>query len=317
MNDPKTLQDVVEQADRRGLSPGGRTIADLMNDPRFQEYRRAAREHRRAEIYSVDEPGYQPPTKPLNRWSEAELEEAVANCTTCHGVGAVKPNTDDLFPRATRCPSCAPYQAELRQRRDIERMRPLVEQYTMLRGALLGKTFRTFEGYTPNVKAAWTAVYDWTKALYQRNVERPWLFLYGPPGTGKTHLAAATANAMSQTGTPVIFTTFPELLGMVSADGFARKEQAIQALQGIAVLVIDDLRKEDLGTDWATSILFRVLDHRYVTRSATMVVSNHPAHSSDPAIVSLDRFESRVSSRLSDRQMAAQVALVGDDYRSR
>jgi DNA replication protein DnaC len=142
--------------------------------------------------------------------------------------------------------------------------------------------------------------------------------MHGPTGTGKTHLAAAAANGLIAARIPVIFTTFPQLLGMVTSNHFERTEPVIQALQNITVLILDDVRNDNLKSSWACSVLFRVLDHRYVTQSPTMVVSNHPLSNTDPtkAFTTLQQFEPRIASRLGDKSISHVIAVIAKDQRA-
>ncbi len=291
-----------------------RSMAELMNDPRYLEALERARDK------SLRAPApYEPPAKPITRYTRQELEDAIRHCNHCGGTGVVRlavPVTDSRFGKAYPCQNCHPYQIELHSRWDPNRMEAIVERYTMLRGSLLTKTFRNFDPYNESLKAAHKAVYGWAVGINKRDEgARPWAFLYGSPGTGKTHLAAAAANAMKMTQIPVIFSTWPEVLGMISANGYESREPVIKALQDIPVLIIDDVREGDLRSDWTASVFFRILDHRYVTRRATMVVSNNPLNS-DAGINSLAVHESRVASRLGDKAIGYQILVTAPDYRT-
>ncbi len=318
------MTDTIPSVSERIEQPSGRreprtvTMADLMANPRFTEALAAARRRDHEAVMSVDDE-YQPPAKPVHRYTDDELKDAVRNCRYCGGLGFVKLDVeihDPRFGKAQPCPNCEPYQTEIRKRRDLARMQGLIDRYSMLRGQLSDKTFKNFTTYCPNVERTAKIVHQWALDIHNQNPDGlPWLYLYGTTGTGKTHLAAAVANGLGKGRIAVIFTTFPELLGMVTANHFDQTEPAIQALQTIPVLILDDIREGNLKSDWACSVLFRILDHRYVTQSPTMVVSNHPITSTDLGEVSIAQFEPRVASRLSDRTLTRHVFLDAKDYR--
>jgi DNA replication protein DnaC len=221
---------------------------------------------------------------------------------------------DPDFGKVFQCSACGPFQQERRRRKVLQAMQPLMDAYSMLEGELLGKTFKNFE-LAPRVQAAHKAVRSWALAIYRDEVTKPFLYLFGPTGVGKSHLGAAAANALVSTHTSVMFTTFTELLGMLSADNYRHKERGIKAMQDIPVLILDDIRAGDLTSDWSTNVLFRVLDRRVVTQKATLLISNHPVTSDDLDMPSLRDYEPRVASRLSDRRLCRWVPVIAEDYR--
>jgi len=262
-------------------------------------------------------PAYTIPDKPLHRFTPAELRAAIAHCPICDGIGYVRPPADlpithPDFGKLAKCPECGKYTAEIRARKALENLRPILDRYSMLPGELLAKTSRNFE--RDRASAAFDAVRQWTARVHQGSAATPWLYLWGAPGNGKTHLAAAAANGLHTVHIPAVFTTFTELCGMAGHNNFRDKERVVQALQAIPVLIIDDITEQELRTEWKQAVLFRILDTRYVNRTATMLVSNLPVAAS-PQALSLQDYEPRVASRLRDISLCQIVTNIAPDYR--
>lgn len=257
------------------------------------------------------------PDKPLHIYSIDELAEAVRNCEFCQGIGYIRldvPIHDKRFGKLLSCPLCAKYGRETHNRSVVESLRDLLERYTMLKGDLLHKTFKNFD--QSQAPEAWQAVYDWSRTVWQGTAHNlPWLYLCGIPGGGKTHLGAAAANGLRAGHIATVFSTFTELCGMAAANTFREKEEVIQALQKVPVLIVDDILEQELATGWKSALLFRILDSRYTTRYPSMLVSNLPIQSMHGACIA--EYEPRIASRLLDHQMCKVIVNTAEDYRQR
>jgi len=257
---------------------------------------------------------YTLPDKAIHLFTQDELRQAVEHCPNCQGIGYTRqdvPITDRNFGTVQRCPQCLRFTAEKQNRELVEKMRPLLDKYSMLKDELLACTFTNYE--QARAQTVYDQVRAWAVRAHKGSSETPWLYLFGPTGNGKTHLAAAAANGLTVSHVPVVFTTFTELCGMVGADNFKDKENVIRALQRIPVLIIDDILDYELGTDWKLTLLFRVLDSRYVARKPTMIVSNLPIVSHDSACI--QDFDPRIASRLADKSLCREVVNLSEDYR--
>jgi len=292
-------------------------LTGLLARESFREHLERARQLRAAAPQAAA--AYTPPATPA-QCDDGELQSAVDHCPYCQGVGYVAldvPVTDARFGKLLPCEHCAPYADELctrQRRRDLmKKLDGRLERYSMLKGDLRTRTFRNFE--RDRAPEAYTAVRSWAAGVLKRNLAHPWLFLHGPVGNGKTHLAAAAANGLRGQGEAVIFSTLPQLLGMAAEDTFKYKEDVVYVLQRAPSLIIDDVRAEDLGTDWARTLLFRVLDHRYVTRSVTLVVSNLPLDDGGRGVDCLRDYEPRLASRLGDPQVGRVVVNTAPSWR--
>jgi DNA replication protein DnaC len=296
-------------------------LEELMQNPRFKAAIEKAKRLREEGKPLLPEPEpYNPPDKPLHQFTHDELKEAVERCQFCNGMGRVRfdvPIEHELFGKTKPCPNCHQYQIEERRRRELKRLEPIVEQYSMLTGNLRDATFKSFQASTDDLARVRANVRNWAAGVFKGNPDPAWLYLYGQTGNGKSHLAAAAANGLIKAHVPVLFSTFPEILGMVSQNKYSNQEQAISTLQWFPVVVIDDIRQENLRSNWTTSVLFRIVDRRYVERKPTLFVGNHPVESDKSSVVSIRDLEFRVASRLLDRAVCRVVCNTGDDYRTK
>jgi DNA replication protein DnaC len=234
-----------------------------------------------------------------------DLEQAIAQCPECRGLGWVRPDVADpndrRFGRLIPCLGCGDAVRELRELRVIELLEEHIARYTAFRGALRHCTFENFDTTSDQrVVTAYNAVIRFVRG------EVSWAYLYGPSGNGKTHLAAAAVNRLIAEGRAVLFTTAPELLAMIR-EGFdaGQAENLIGLCQRVPWLVVDDLGAERL-TDWAAEVLFRVFNARYTARAHTLVVSN---------VRPEEVPEARLRSRFLDVAVCQVVPNGGEDYR--
>jgi len=107
--------------------------------------------------------------------------------------------------------------------------------------------------------------------------ERNGLLLIGGYGTGKTHLAAAIANQLIRTGTPVICMTMIDLFARIR-ETFNKHEEGTEAqirqlYTEVPLLIIDDLGSEQ-PTEWGSTMIFSIINARYEKYMPTIVTSN-------------------------------------------
>jgi DNA replication protein DnaC len=135
------------------------------------------------------------------------------------------------------------------------------------------KTLDNFD-FNFNKKMNRSLVFDLaTVAFIARHEDA--LFL-GPPGTGKSHLAQAIGQAAIQQGYRVLYRETHSLLddlAEATLDG-TRKEEHMEFLQTVPLLIIDDLGMRKLPLTAAEELL-EIIMRRY-ERASTMLTSNRP-----------------------------------------
>ncbi|MQC47904.1 MAG: AAA family ATPase [Chloroflexi bacterium] len=136
-----------------------------------------------------------------------------------------------------------------------------------------------------------------------------WIVLIGGNGCGKTHLAAAIANERLTAGDRVAFANVADLLDELRAafapDAPRRYEQVFRALVEAPVLVLDDLGAQK-SSPWAEEKLYQLLNHRHLARLHTVVTTNKK----------LSELETRIASRLADREVSEVYEITAPDFRT-
>ena len=135
-----------------------------------------------------------------------------------------------------------------------------------------------------------------------------WLIYQGLNGCGKTHLSAAIANELRESGKDVLFIVVPDLLDHLRASFGPESRVSYDALfekvKKIPVLVLDDFG-EHSATSWAQEKLYQLINYRYNARLATVITT----------CLNLDEIENRVSSRMVDPSISMVWNIIAPDYR--
>lgn len=129
-------------------------------------------------------------------------------------------------------------------------------------------------------------------------------------GNGKTHLAAAIANYVADSGEPVLFVVVPDLLDYLRASfspsSQSRLDKRFDEVKSASLLVLDDLGTES-ATAWAREKLYQLFNHRYNARLATVITTAVPIEQIDP----------RLASRMLDGQRCTFFVLEAPSYRGK
>lgn len=153
------------------------------------------------------------------------------------------------------------------------------------------------------------------------------LLLLGPTGVGKTHQAYGAVNELTTTlyeqAFPVVRAVDwaptpdyqPALAVTTAADLYARmrprpgvdSETVFDRHANAELLVLDDLGAAK-HSDWVEELNYRLINHRYEHRLATLITSNVPPQQL------AEHLGERVASRLSE--MCTIVVLKGTDRRT-
>lgn len=146
------------------------------------------------------------------------------------------------------------------------------------------------------------------RAFNPRITTGPSLLIFGGVGTGKTHQAYGAIRTLALAGISLNWEliTAGDLFGRLRPNARTNSEDVLERYSTTGVLVLDDLGAEK-GTEWTESVLYRLINHRYVHHCPTIVTTNiHPAELRDAV-------GDRVVSRL--REMTHRVVLEGADRR--
>ena len=129
-------------------------------------------------------------------------------------------------------------------------------------------------------------------------------------GNGKTHLAAAVANYVADSGEPVLFVVVPDLLDYLRASfspsSQSRLDKRFDEVRSAPLLVLDDLGTES-ATAWAREKLYQLFNYRYNARLPTVITTAIPIEKIDP----------RLASRMLDGRRCTFFVLEAPSYRGK
>jgi len=169
-----------------------------------------------------------------------------------------------------------------------------------------GMTFSTFSDR--GIPALRVAI---QRALSHAENPVNWLVIRGAYGAGKTHLAAAIANKVQRGGMRVLFVVVPDLLDHLRATfepgSAVSYDRRFTDVRQAPFLVLDDMGSYS-ATEWAREKLFQVLNHRYVTGSATVVTISDDGW---------DRLDERLRGRLENADRCTVLRLDCPPYHGR
>jgi DNA replication protein DnaC len=101
-----------------------------------------------------------------------------------------------------------------------------------------------------------------------------WIVFTGTYGCGKTHLAAAIANEVIQSGEAALFVVVPDLLDHLRAtfnpNSLTPYDKRFDEIRKASLLVLDDLGTES-ATPWAEEKLYQLFNYRYNARLPTVI----------------------------------------------
>ncbi|MCD8337516.1 MAG: ATP-binding protein [Lachnospiraceae bacterium] len=134
--------------------------------------------------------------------------------------------------------------------------------------ALYNWTFANAEN-NPSIQMARRYVENWSEAK-QNNLG---LLLWGDVGTGKSYVAACIANALLESGVPVLMTNFSKILNQMGGMYSQERYQYIASFSSFDLLIIDDLGIER-STEYALEQVYAVVDERYKSNKPLIVTTN-------------------------------------------
>jgi DNA replication protein DnaC len=232
---------------------------------------------------------------------QAAADERANNCGNCGGTKWVRRLVNVKHPdfgKAFPCEVCA------------NQVTPLVAAMQLLPPILAEATWG---GLTvpPGMTMTEAAEYaEATRLIWRWGQEphgAPWLVIAGGYGSGKSTRGALALRDRAEQGFVGLYVAVPDLLAKLRtgvADG--NVEAYIEGFRAAPVLFLDDLGVEK-DTDWTHEVLFRILDHRFAQRAATIVTTN-----ANPD----DLHDGRLADRLMSHTMCVRVAANWPSYRS-
>ena len=134
-------------------------------------------------------------------------------------------------------------------------------------------------GEAGNLRRAFEAAHEYS------NHPIGWIVFHSTAfGNGKTHLAAAIANNLADSGQQVLFVLVPDLLDYLREAfdpmthvGLGKRFNEIKR---IPVLVLDDLGTES-ATPWAKEKLYQLINYRYNARLPTIITTSQKIENID------------------------------------
>lgn len=219
-----------------------------------------------------------------------------------------------------------------KERERAERMAGLVQSIigdSGINARFLRRTFDTFQITPQNQRAAgackrYADTFRDKLPEYCADPGRNGLFITGPKGTGKTHLAAAIANQIMQTGTAVVCMTMIDLLEKIKATYETNRQygqteaNVLRTYKEVPLLIIDDMGKEP-ATEWAVSKIYAIINARYEAYLPTIVTTNYSDGELVQRLTPKDSGDSTTADATIDRlrEMCAGIVTTGESWRSR
>jgi DNA replication protein DnaC len=147
----------------------------------------------------------------------------------------------------------------------------------------------SFRGSTPlsEQKHLYQVLND---VIINRAVHQTWVYLWGPYGDGKTTRAAGAITDARADGQEAYFIEESLIIDLLRSAVKDQEEYRFDSIIGTLsecpLLAIDELGGDKI-TDWATGIIFKILNHRYVRNLPTILTSNRePSKLSDGRLAS-------------------------------
>ena len=139
------------------------------------------------------------------------------------------------------------------------------------------RTFETFIRNSDNDKPFRIAKAYADKFEELKTRSKNGLAFIGKVGTGKTHLAAAIANQILETGPTVICMTAIDMLSKIRATyktETGSDTEVIQQFKDADLLIIDDLGKEK-SSEWSLQTIYAIVNSRYENEMPTIITTNY------------------------------------------
>jgi DNA replication protein DnaC len=152
----------------------------------------------------------------------------------------------------------------------------------------------------------WDKVKQYADGIYTH----PFLTLIGIIGTGKTHLALGIGWAWLENDKSVLYYQVEDLLDALRL-GYSTWQRGepegydliLKFTENVHLLILDDFGAQH-ETEWASSKLEQIVDHRYIRKKPLIVTTN----------IALDRLPARTADRLAE---GVVIKLTGESRKQR
>lgn len=191
------------------------------------------------------------------------METLNDKCEKCGGTGWIIHVDKKGYESAEEC-----------QCRMLQKVQKRIERSGL---AVVFRT-KTFENYVANNKAlknAKSKAQKFVSSIKDDNyAQKPSLLLLGQVGSGKTHLAAASAVELLESGTEVVCMSYRDDINrlktkIIDADAY---EKDMKTYKTAPVLMIDDFLKGKI-TDSDINIMYEIVNYRYNNMLPMIVTS--------------------------------------------
>lgn len=183
-----------------------------------------------------------------------------------------------------RCPTCTEEldrMLEERKAQEAEARRKAYSAELWTRSGIPPRyrtvTMDGYEATVPQQQQALNRMRWYIDTWPERREQGTSMILCGQPGTGKTHLAAAVAKHVIESGVSVTYTTMADVTRAIRRtydDGVKTAEsEAINAYVTPGLLIIDEVGAAS-GSDHEKLMMFEIINKRYEQVKPTIVVSN-------------------------------------------
>jgi DNA replication protein DnaC len=142
-----------------------------------------------------------------------------------------------------------------------------------------------------------------------RFAENPkgWIVFIGVYGCGKTHLAAAIANFRSNSASPPLFISIPDLMDHLRAtfnpNSTVSLDRRFEEVRTAPLLILDDLGKET-PSPWVREKLYQLFNYRYISELPTVITSS----------LKLEEMDARIRSRMLDKRLCTVYGITAPSF---
>jgi DNA replication protein DnaC len=215
--------------------------------------------------------------------SLAQESTSTENCAK-HGPYESKSMKLGQKSFSTKCPGCSAdekaeeerFLKEQRAQDKIKRIEGLLAR-SAIPPRFLNRTFDNFRAETKGQQSALQTCKGMADSFNECMKHGTSLLMCGKPGTGKSHLSAAFAISVINTGRSAVYTTVLRAIRSIKdtyrKDSKYTEQEAINLFIAPDLLILDEVGVQ-FGTETEKMYLFEILNGRYEMQKPTVVITN-------------------------------------------